>query len=201
DEVAAIWGNCVGFQAVDSPDSFARYLARCQVETTMPFHDYWIAPPDLKPLPVKPIAAVVGLPLAALALSLLGWAAGMEQVPLFALVFDWAPKTTAPWALLASVAAIWGVYRYAMAHGAKPFPPPAQADLPSVLKALHVQQRFADFAAAHQDAEPDALHKAFGAFLADCKPEDATGPTQPPGVVRAPAPATLKTRARRKAEV
>ena len=201
DAVSAIWGNCVGFEAVDSPDGFARYLARCQVETTMPFHDYWIAPPDLKPLPVKLVAAVVALPLAALVLSLLGWATGAERVPLFGLLVDWAPKATVLWALLASVAAVWGAYRYAMAHGARPFPPPAQADLPSVLKALFVQQRFADFAAAQQGADPDALHKAFGQFLADCKPEDATGPTQPPGVVRAPAPPKPKTRARRKAEV
>jgi len=201
ETVAAIWGNCVGFQSVDGPDSFARYLARCQVETTMPFHDYWIAPPDLPRLPVKLIAAVALAPLAALALSLAGWAAGAQKVPLLGLAVDWAPWPTAGWAALASAAALWGVYRYAMAHGARPFPPPARADLPSVLKALFVRERLADFAIAQQGADAEALHKAFGAFLAACKPEDATGPTQPPGVVRAPAPEEPDGRTRRKAEV
>lgn len=198
DEVRAIWRNCLGFERVDGPDAFAAYIARCQVETTMPFHDYWITAPAIPPLPVKPLAALVLAPVAVAVLAALGWLFGAAHVPVVSIFVDWRPSQALPWALLVSALAIWGAYRYAMANGAKPFPPPQDGDLPSVLKALYLQQRFADFAVAQQGADPAALHQAFAAFLAEHKPQDATGPTQPPGVVRAPPAA--KPRARRKAE-
>ena len=67
--------------------------------------------------------------------------------------------------------------------GRKPFPAAPDSDLKSVLKSLHVQQRFAIFAGKAQGLEPAALHSAFGKFLADVRPEDLESPTQAPGAV------------------
>ena len=36
-----IFGHCVGFEGVATADDFHDYITRCQVETTMPFNDYW----------------------------------------------------------------------------------------------------------------------------------------------------------------
>jgi hypothetical protein len=56
--------------------------------------------------------------------------------------------------------------------------------LPSVLKSLHVQQRFALLAAELQGADAATLHARFGQFLEQVRPEDTAAPTQPPGVIR-----------------
>lgn len=92
------------------------------------------------------------------------------------------------WALAAALAGlgagIWLVIRLLMDNGAKPFPPAPDSDLPSILKALHVQQRFAFFAEAVQEMDADALHNSFGQWLADVRPADLDSPTQMPGVIR-----------------
>jgi hypothetical protein len=81
------------------------------------------------------------------------------------------------------VAAAWLVYHFIMARGARPLPPATDATLPDVLKALYLQRHFAGFAERHQGSDPEALHAAFGAFLAEHKPDDVTAPTQPPGTI------------------
>lgn len=207
-ELRAIFQNCEGFDPCADADAFTRYIARAQVETTMPFHDYWIAPPKLSTLPRSGVLGVALAPVAALLLATLGWLTGMETVPILALLGDWTPAEAWPWTLLASVAGLVGVYSFVNARGDRPFPPPQNAQLPAVLKALHLRERFADFAIGQQGAEPAALHAAFGAFLASERPGDLSGPTQPPGVVRAsrlpasapaPVPAlTAKARVARK---
>jgi len=53
-----------------------------------------------------------------------------------------------------------------------------------VLKALHVQQRFAFLAEAVQEMDADALHRSFGRWLADVRPSDLESPTQAPGMIR-----------------
>ena len=68
--------------------------------------------------------------------------------------------------------------------GKAPFPPAPDSDLPSVLKALHVQQRFAFFAEAVQGMDADALHSSFGQWLQTVRPGDLDSPTQAPGVIR-----------------
>jgi hypothetical protein len=185
-DLRAIYQNCLDFDGVTDADGFADYLKRCQVETTMPFHDYWATAPKVASMAVAPLAAVAGIPLIALAMALIGWLFGTETTPLVSIFGDWPPGEVFPWALLASVAGVYGAYRYIMARGANPLPPQRDASLPGVLKALHLQQRFADFAVDHQTDDPQALHAAFGAFLAREKPSDLRGPTQPPGVIRSP---------------
>ena len=68
--------------------------------------------------------------------------------------------------------------------GKAAFPPAPDSDLPSVLKALHVQQRFAFFAEAVQGMDADALHASFGQWVSGVRPADLDSPTQAPGVIR-----------------
>jgi hypothetical protein len=60
-----VFSHCVGFESVTSAQAFCTYLRRCQVETTMPFNDYWLdgLPVGNATLPLgalKPAAIVAG---------------------------------------------------------------------------------------------------------------------------------------------
>jgi hypothetical protein len=87
--------------------------------------------------------------------------------------------------LLALCASIAVDYWVVMRHGARPFPTAPNADLPSVLKALYLQQKVTSFVAENQGADARQLHDAFGRFVAEHRPSDVQEPTQPSGVVRA----------------
>ena len=182
-ELRKIFANCVGFERVDSAAGFAAYLARCQVETTMPFNDYWISPPALKNLPVVPMAAAALVPLAVTLLALIGWLAHLDRIPLLGALVGWSPGDTLFWSALVTAAVVVGLIRYVIAHGQQPMPPAKYGDLPSVLKSLYLQQHFADFVVAQQGQSDAELHAAFGAFLATHRPEDKMAPTQAPGVI------------------
>ena len=57
DDLEVIFGHCAGFDGVDTAEKFHGYIRKCQVETTMPFNDYW---PDGLPvgnatLPITPL--------------------------------------------------------------------------------------------------------------------------------------------------
>jgi hypothetical protein len=65
--------------------------------------------------------------------------------------------------------------------GSAVWPKAPHSDLRSVLKALYTQQQFVRFATAQQGAEDQALYDAFGAFCAEHKPSDLSGPTQAAG--------------------
>lgn len=171
-EMRAIFGHCHGFDRVDSAASFVGYVKRCQLDTTMSFNDYWQGRPPLKGETLKSLA--VRLALVALAVAGLLWLL-IRPESLWWLIA----------CLLAGVAAggalsLWLLW----SKGRKPFPPAPDSDLRSVLKSLHVQQRFALFAEKVQGLEPADLHAAFGRFLADVRPEDLESPTQAPGVIR-----------------
>lgn len=175
-ELRAVYDNCVGFDSVRTGDDFARYLKRCQVDTTMPFHDYWTSPPKLSPLPVKPLAAIAIVPLAVTVLAFLAQLLGYMTPHA-----GWVALV----GLAVSVAVLVGVHRYIVARGQNPMPPADHGDLPSVLKSLYLQQHFADFVVDRQGADADMLHAAFGDFLATHKPGDTMQPTQTPGVISA----------------
>ncbi|MGF1658592.1 MAG: hypothetical protein ACFCUS_04135 [Rubrimonas sp.] len=179
-ELREIFGNCQQFddETIKTADDFARYVARCQVETYMPFNDYYIDPPKVKLLPVKAIAAAVAAPLIATVLAFLAWVTGAETW------LGYRPEQAALVALLLTVAAIYGGYRFAMAHGQKPWPAAEFGDLPSVLKGLYIQQKFAGFVTRSYDMSPAELRGAFGDFLTAHAPEELFDKTQPPGVVR-----------------
>lgn len=181
-ELRVIYRNCVGFDAVTDAKGFADYLERCHVETTMPFHDYYIGDVTgaFHRLPLKALAATVLIPalvaLIALVLAVIGWHPGWMGNPFWWIVIAGG---------LACLAFV-GSVKYAIANGEKPLPPGPYDDLPSVLKALYVQQRFSDLAIDLQGATPDQIHAAFGAWTRQHKPADRSGPTQVPGVIRTP---------------
>ena len=171
EELLAIFENCAGFDDVDDARSFTDYMVKCQVETTMPFHDYGLDPGGLSPLPVKLFKYMAGVPAGIFGIAALCW--------LFGLPTGWL----AILALLLTVVMVAILYKWAIDNGNKPFPPAKRSDLPSVLKALYLQQKFADFVIANQGASSADLHKAFGDFIERHKPDDKNEPTQKPGYI------------------
>lgn len=179
EELIAVYSNCYGFDTVQSADDFAAYLEKCHVETTMPFHDYYLQLPAFHILPVKPLIYGTLTPfvlgLAALALWLMGWA----TLPLLGWSSLWAGLGGM---LLGGGLAILAI-RYAIRNGEKPLAPGKYDDLPSVLKSLYVQQQFSDFFIEQQGAAPNDLYEAFGAFMSQHKPSNRHTMTQKPGVI------------------
>ena len=171
-EMRAVFSHCHGFEAVKTSADFAAYLKRCQLDTTMSFNDYWQGRPPLKGETLKSLG--IRLALVALALVALLWLLirpeNLWWLAAYLLLGVGAGVALSVWLL-------WN-------KGRKPFPAAPDSDLKSVLKSLHVQQRFALFAGRVQGMESADLHAAFGRFLADVRPEDLTSPTQAPGVIR-----------------
>ena len=180
DELTSVFQHCIGFDGIETGEQFFKYLKRCQVETTMPFNDYWSVAPALPvfnywPYVIAAAAAAIMLALAAFAWKIYATAIVLAVAIVVALL----------------VAGIRNVFE----AGAKPFPkspPPAPAStLPSVLKALYLQSRFAEFAIAAQGLGDAKLHAEFGKFLSKTKPGDLDGPTQKPGIIGVDAKGAL----------
>lgn len=182
-ELRDIYGNCVGFDGVETADDFAGYLDKCHVETTMPFHDYYLELPEFHNLPAKALIYAVAAPAIAAVLSLLLRIVGVMTLPLL----GWSTLLTFVFALVLTAIVALVSIRYAIRNGEKPLAPGKYDDLPSVLKALYMQQNFAQFVIDNQGASADKLHADFGAFLEAHKPGDTTGPTQQPGVISSAA--------------
>lgn len=173
-ELRAIFSSCLGFDRVSDGDTFAAWLKRCQIETTMSFNDYYVPAPDLHGYTLQDI--VTRLVAGTVALSALAWW-GLAAMA----CSSWWPLAAVPIAVALSLA---GVLWLLWVKGSKPFPAGANTDLPSVLKALHVQQRFALLAAQMQGVDRATLHARFGQFLNEVRPDDMAVATQPPGVIR-----------------
>jgi hypothetical protein len=173
-ELREIFVFCEGFEPkVTDAASFAAYIARCQLETTMSFNDYYAETPTLPAWPGKKFLWAGIASLLVLGLGLLGLFMPLVIVGVVALV-----------------AVILAAYASIMAAGGKPFPSAPDSDLPSVLKALHLQRTFTRFAidsqmqAAGTDAaSAQRLYDDFAAFVAANKPNDIGAPTQAPGVI------------------
>ena len=168
-ELRSVFQYCYGFEAVTDPASFATYMIACQIETTMPFNDYWITPP---PIPTLPIWTLLIAPVVAVALGVGVWMATQAW---------WLGAVSLPVLLAAALAIDYAVI---MSKGAKPFPTAPNSTLPHVLKALYLQQAFTRFVIDQQGATPAAIQAAFAQFIATHRPTDLVSPTQPPGVVR-----------------
>ena len=184
-ELREIFIFCEGFESlVTDAASFAAYIARCQLETTMSFNDYYAETPTLPAWPEKIFLWAGVASLLVLGLGLLGLF--MPSLP------SWLPH---PFVLVivgavALVAVVLAAYASIMAAGRKPFPSAPDSDLPSVLKALHLRRTFTRFAidsqmqAAGTDAaSAQRLYDDFAAFVAANKPNDIGAPTQAPGVI------------------
>ncbi len=169
-ELGSVFRYCYGFDEQGDAAAFASFVIRGQVETTMPFNDYWTTPP---PLPGLPPWLLAGPPLLAVVIGGLSVVFGG---------WPWWGGALLGLALL--ISAVWVDYALVMAAGAKPFPTAPNSTLREVLKALYLQQAFARFAAQHQGDGAGALRAAFAEFVARARPGESAGPTQPPGVVR-----------------
>jgi hypothetical protein len=183
-ELSSIFKYCYDFekQVHDGP-SFAKYIARCQVETTMPFHDYFMDGVPLDALPeisnTKLLAALFGPAFLVYALVYWGY-------------FDGAPSFfhTLFGLIAGTIVGALVVYFMVTKAGAKSYPPAPDSTLPSVLKALHLRKNFTRFVIDNQllsvsdePASQKELYDRFAAFTAANKPNDLDGPTQEPGVV------------------
>ena len=181
---------------VRSGEEFAAYLGRGQIETTMSFNNYGLGGPPLKDVSIRGLLLLALLPalLVGLGGAWLRW--GPFHRPRHWWPWQWAWEWPWHWdwcgLLLVILAALvglfigaWLVYKMVMRNGARPFPTAPDSDLKSVLKGLYLQQRLVDFAIKNQGSAPDALHDAFGAFIAKVQPDNVESPTQSRGVLKA----------------
>ena len=173
-ELRAIFSPCLGFDALADGAAFAEWLKRCQIETTMSFSDYYDPMPDLHGYTLAGVGRAIAITAALLSALALGalilWQAS-----------GWWLLLAVPLALVVSLGgALLALWR----KGNEPFPAGAGTDLPSVLKALHLQQHFALLAADLQGADDATLHRRFGDFVQRLQPGSVAGPTQAPGVIR-----------------
>lgn len=165
EELTLLFGNCIGFEDVNSAASFFEYVKDTQVDTSLPFNDYWAYEPT-PPNPMRYIGpAAVGIA----AFGIAAWWGG--------LLGFW---TMLILTLLIILAVAIGII---VKLGLTPFPAAPDSDLPSVLKALYIQQMFVAFAQNTMGMNDDDLYAAFQAFCARHQPLDTQGPTQAPGVL------------------
>jgi hypothetical protein len=182
-ELAPVFRHCFGYEPqVTSPDSFADYIISCQLETTMPFNDYWPGAPPLTAMS-KPFLIFNFLVPALVVGGGLYWA--LSAMGLIA-------HRHTPWlycaeilliALLGIAVGLCVIYRLVMARGEQPFPMAPNSDLRSVLKALYLQRELIALAIAMQGKSPADLTSAFGAFLQKNQVGDVDNPTQQPGTI------------------
>ncbi|MFZ0409406.1 MAG: hypothetical protein WAM11_15050 [Cyanobium sp.] len=183
-ELASLMGHCRDYddRADRQEQSFVDLVQRCQIETTMPYHDYRLLPePGLwsgteLPAPrlgraLRPVLVLAPL-LLILLLSVMWW----TRLSLW-----WLPVAVLLWASLL----LWLAQRRLLARAYQPFPAAERGNLPSVLKALYLQRQFSRFMLEQQGATPEDLRQAFAAFLAEHRPADLACPTQAAGVVPA----------------
>lgn len=175
EELRAVLENAYGYARIRDAASFCDYLLACEVETTMPFNDYWPGPPPL----TNRLNEAIGLP---------KWLAIAAAIAIVVSLF----KGGWPLALagLGTVAfcAWWAVQRI-LKVGGEPFPKAPHSDLRSVLKALYLQQQLVRFAIDAQDLDEASLQARFADFVRDHRPDDLDQPTQPPGVIASRAAA------------
>lgn len=190
DELREVFRHCERFEEVTDAESFARYIARCQVKTTMPFHDYFM---DNIPIKEHPD-------------SLSPEAGRLPEISIWTYTAVFAATAFAVYFLLQSVAdsashLLWllhvalgfaagmaAVVFMAKQAGEKPFPPAENATLPEVLKALYLRDHFTRFAIDNQTlavdpAKAQALQERFCEFARAHEPENVTSPTQAPGAI------------------
>jgi hypothetical protein len=191
-DLREIFIHCERFDSVNDSASFANYIASCQIETTMPFNDYYVDIDEtVKSLPVwaadkNLIPAGAGGVLFLVGLFIFCFMSGMSG--LIVMLLGAAVLAAGLWIANASI----------VAAGVKPLPAAPDSNLPMVLKALYLQRAFTRFAIDAQmlAADPDSsqqFHAAFGSFVTANEPDtlgvinDRPDPnytqTQKPGII------------------
>lgn len=173
-ELRAIFSPCLGFDQVADGAAFAAWLKRCQIETTMSFNDYYEPMPDLQGYTLAGVGRAIAIATALLSVLALG------ALMLWDVSWWWLLLALP----LAAASSLGGAAIALWRKGSQPYPAGEGSDLPSVLKALHVQQHFALLAADLQGADAATVHRRFGEFVQRLQPGQVSGPTQAPGVIR-----------------
>jgi hypothetical protein len=203
DELKPIFSQCYGFETVTDAAGFFAYVKKCQVETTMPFNDYW-RPQAVEQLSKMEMSLPLpgaggssssggpGIPWLQIGIAALGFWLICLVLSLFLREGTQALHVTnwvARWGLVAIIALValvavflWWTYRKIVKAGAQVFPP--GATLPDVLKSIYLQQAFLDFVVANQGRSDAELQAAFGQFVAAHAPDSEAAPTQRPGLIR-----------------
>jgi hypothetical protein len=170
-ELKDIFKHCYGFDGVTTADQFFQYIKKCQLETTMPFNDYWSVDPALSDFPLT--GYLIGVGLAAVFVGLAGWYF-LGSLAVF----------LAPLAIAVGLFITWKSFK---AKAEAPFPtspaPAPGSDLPTVLKALYLQRSFTELAIRVQGKSDQEVYDEFGVFIATHRPDTVGAPTQPPGVI------------------
>jgi hypothetical protein len=181
-ELHSILEHCEGFDCKrSSPETFYEYVKSCQLETTMSFndYDYRLDTPGLRSISIPLLLFWAGAAALATLAGLLG--------ALVTMIRSW-PDFDAPTILWIAtgglgLALFYSLYRYVLRQGARSFATVPNTDLPCILKALYLQQRFTQFAIDAQGFDDRSLHSSFGKFLAEHQPNDLATCTQAPGVI------------------
>ena len=185
DDLVDIFGNCVAFEPdeITTAADFIAYIKKCEIETTMPFNFYWMDMPKLPTLTKKGLALGAGVT-GLLTGGLAGWGAWAlasallgDNFPVLSIVIGVVLGLLA--LLIGAIGFV--AFRFKQ-YGDRPFPSPPDADFISVLKGLHVQTTFGQFVIDNQAKDADVLHKAFGVYLDENKPQKPT-PRHPAGRV------------------
>jgi hypothetical protein len=180
-----VFEHCFQYTAkVRDADSFADYMIAHQLETTMPFNDYWPVSVDLTTaLPtlsfwlVGLVAVVAGVA-AGWGLSWLFGRIGLIPAGGF---WYWLEMTLFGAAGLG--AALYSAYAMVMRAGLKRFPMAPNSDLLSVLKGLHLQRQLIDLVPGLQGQSDQVVFEEVGKFLIAMQLDNLQAPTQAPGTI------------------
>jgi hypothetical protein len=180
-----VFEHCFQYSGkVRDADSFADYMIAHQLETTMPFNDYWPVSVDLtKALPT------LSIPLVAFASVAAGVVAGWGLSWLFGKIglipsggfFYWLEMVL--FGLVGLGVALFTAYTMFIRAGLKPFPMAPNGDLPSILKGLHLQRELIPLVPQLQGRSDQELFDAMGTFLNAMQLDNLQAPTQAPGTI------------------
>ncbi|HEV2532963.1 hypothetical protein [Phenylobacterium sp.] len=182
-----VFGHCVGFEGIETAERFHHYLRRCQVETTVPFNDYWAhglsaaaAKPPIWPAALAGGAFLLGFVVWLLAAIVHGFELrAAAHRPVAGWLARWVARAVADGVVILPILAVltglalWYAVAWVYRRARPPFPTAPGSDLRTILKALFLQQRFTELAIETQGLDDAALHARFGDFLAAVRPDQA----------------------------
>jgi len=181
-----VFRHCFQYTAsVTDADSFADYMTAHQLDTTMPFNDYW---PGVPPLPALSLWLVAGAALVTMGIIGFGVHWLLNALHLMPAGGIWRALEWILLILAALGAGIYAAYRLVMNAGLKPFPMAPNSDLLSVLKGLYLQRQLIPLVASLQGASRQELFDTLGAFFDTVQPDNLSRPAQEPGTIKAVRP-------------
>ncbi len=180
-----VFEHCFEYASkVRDADSFADYMIAHRLETTMPFNDYWPVGVDLtKALPTLSIPWVASASVAAGVVA--GWGLSwlFGKIGLIPGGGFWYWLEMVLFGLIGLGVALLTAYTMFMRAGLKPFPMAPNANLPSVLKGLHLQRGLIALVAQLQGHSDQELFDQMGTFLNAMQLDNLQAPTQAPGTI------------------